>query len=143
MDYQSIRAAVENPILTAFTNLSPAVPVFFDNITAAPLGSTKEYVTVNVTFGETNEATLTSSVDTARGAVVIRTFSEKGKRPARNQTLVTTAVNVLETLNNTAKSNSGVFFRVGNITGPSFSTTENPPLFQGRIETSYVATDLD
>ena len=33
MDYQSIRAAVENPILTAFTNLSPAVPVFFDNIT--------------------------------------------------------------------------------------------------------------
>ena len=73
----------------------------------------------------------------------IRTFSEKGKGPARNQTLVTTAVNVLETLNNTAKSNSGVFFRVGNITGPSFSTTENPPLFQGRIETSYVATDLD
>ena len=143
MDYQSIRAAVENPILTAFTNLSPAVPVFFDNITAAPLGSTKEYVTVNVTFGETNEATLTSSVDTARGAVVIRTFSEKGKGPARNQTLVTTADNVLETLNNTAKSNSGVFFRVGNITGPSFSTTENPPLFQGRIETSYVATDLD
>ena len=143
MDYQSIRAAVENPILTAFTNLSPAVPVFFDNITAAPLGSTKEYVTVNVTFGETNEATLTSSVDTERGAVVIRTFSEKGKGPARNQTLVTTAVNVLETLNNTAKSNSGVFFRVGNITGPSFSSTENPPLFQGRIETSYVATDLD
>ena len=143
MDYQSIRAAVENPILTAFTNLSPAVPGFFDNITAAPLGSTKEYVTVNVTFGETNEATLTSSVDTARGAVVIRTFSEKGKGPARNQTLVTTAVNVLETLNNTAKSNSGVFFRVGNITGPSFSSTENPPLFQGRIETSYVATDLD
>ena len=143
MDYQAIRAAVENPILTAFTNLSPAVPVFFDNITSAPLGSTKEYVTVNVTFGETNEATLTSSVDTARGAVVIRTFSEKGKGPARNQTLVTTAVNVLETLNNTAKSNSGVFFRVGNITGPSFSTTENPPLFQGRIETSYVATDLD
>ncbi len=143
MDYQAIRAAIENPILTAFTSLSPAVPVFFDNITAAPLGSTKEYVTVNVTFGETNEATLTSSVDTARGAVVIRTFSEKGKGPARNQTLVTTAVNVLETLNNTAKSNSGVFFRVGNITGPSFSTTENPPLFQGRIETSYVATDLD
>ena len=143
MDYQAIRAAVENPILTAFTNLSPAVPVFFDNITAAPLRSTKEYVTVNVTFGETNEATLTSSVDTARGAVVIRTFSEKGKGPARNQTLVTTAVNVLETLNNTAKSNSGVFFRVGNITGPSFSSTENPPLFQGRIETSYVATDLD
>ena len=69
-------------------------------------------------------------------------FTEKGKGPARNQTLVTTAVNVLETLNNTAKSNTGVFFRVGNISGPSFSTIETPPLFEGRIDTSYVATVL-
>ena len=142
MNYQSIRAAIENPILTAFTNLSPAVPVFFDNITAAPLGSVTEYVTVNLTFGITNEVTLSSSVDHARGAIIIRVYCEKGKGPARNQTLVTTAVNVLETLSNTAKSNSGVFFRVGNITGPSFSTTENPPLFEGRIETSYIATVL-
>ena len=140
MNYQSIRAGVENPILTAFTNLSPSVPVFFDNITAAPISSTTEYVTINVTFGITNEPTLNSSIDTAQGAIVIRVFSEKGKGPARNQTLVTTAVNVLETLNDTAKTNSGVFFRIGAIEGPDFSTTENPPLFQGRVETSYIAT---
>ena len=140
MNYQSIRAAVENPILTAFTNLSPSVPVFFDNITAAPISSTTEYVTINVTFGITNEPTLNSSIDNAQGAIVIRVFSEKGKGPARNQTLVTTAVNVLETLNDTAKTNSGVFFRTGDIDGPTFSTTENPPLFEGRIDTSYFAT---
>tara|TARA_R100000995_G_C3458618_1_gene111895 strand:+ start:609 stop:1040 length:432 start_codon:yes stop_codon:yes gene_type:complete len=140
MNYQSIRAAVENPILTAFTNLSPSVPVFFDNITAAPIGSTTEYVTINVTFGITNEPTLNSSIDNAQGAIIIRIFSEKGKGPARNQTLVTTAVNVLETLNDTAKTNSGVFFRIGAIEGPDFSTTETPPLFQGRVETSYIAT---
>ena len=143
MNNQSIRAAVENPILTAFANLSPAVPVFFDNITAAPLSSVTEYVRINVTFGDTNEPTLTSSIDTARGAIIIAVFTEKGKGPARNQTLITTAVNVLETLNNTAKTNSGVFFRVGIISGPTFSTTETPPLFEGRIETSYIATDLD
>ena len=142
MNYQAIRAAIENPILTAFSGLSPSVPVFFDNITAAPLSSVTEYVRINVTFGETSEATLTSTVDTARGAIIIAVFTEKGKGPARNQTLVTTAVNVLETLNNTAKSNTGVFFRVGNISGPSFSTIETPPLFQGRIDTSYVATVL-
>ena len=142
MNYQSIRAAVENPMLTAFSGLSPSVPVFFDNITAAPLSSVTEYVRINVTFGETSEATLTSTVDTARGAIIIAVFTEKGKGPARNQTLVTTAVNVLETLNNTAKSNTGVFFRVGNISGPSFSTIETPPLFEGRIDTSYVATVL-
>ena len=140
MNYQANRAAVENPILTAFTNLSPSVPVFFDNITAAPLGSVTEYVLVNIIFGITNETTLNSSVDNARGAIVIRVYSEKGKGPARSQTLITTAVGVLETLNDTAKTNSGVFFRTGDIDGPTFSTTENPPLFEGRIDTSYFAT---
>ena len=140
MNYQAIRAAVENPILTAFTNLSPAVPVFFDNITAAPLGSVTEYVLVNIIFGITNETTLNSSVDNAKGSIVIRVYSEKGKGPARSQTLITTAVGVLETLNDTAKTNSGVFFRTGDISGPTFSTTEDPPLFEGRIDTSYIAT---
>ena len=140
MNYQAIRAAVENPILTAFTNLSPSVPVFFDNITAAPLGSVTEYVLVNIIFGITNETTLNSSVDNARGAIVIRVYSEKGKGPARSQTLITTAVGVLETLNDTAKTNSGVFFRTGDIDGPTFSTTEDPPLFEGRVDTSYFAT---
>lgn len=142
MNYQSIRAAVENPLLTAFNSLAPAVPVYFDNITAVPPNTTTEYVRVNVTFGITNEPTLTSSVDYARGAVVIRIFTEKGRGPARNQTLITTAVNVLETLNNTAKTTTGVFFRVGQINGPTFSATEESPHFMGRIETSYTATVL-
>jgi hypothetical protein len=142
MNYQAIRAAVEGPLLTAFNNLSPAVPVYFDNITAVPPNTTTEYVRVNVTFGITNEPTLTSSVDNARGAVVIRIFTEKGRGPARNQTLLTTAVNVLETLNNTAKTSTGVFFRVGEINGPTFSATEQSPHFVGRIDAGYVATVL-
>jgi len=142
MNYQAIRAAVENPLLTAFNGLAPAVPVYFDNITAVPPNTTTEYVRVNVTFGITNEPTLTSSVDHARGALIIRVFTEKGRGPARNQTLLTTAVNVLETLNNTAKTDSGVFFRVGEINGPTFSATENSPHFMGRIDAGYVATVL-
>ena len=142
MNYQSIRAQVENPLLTAFGALSPAVPVFFDNITAAPLNSTSEYVRVNVTFGLTNEPTLTSSVDNARGAIVIRIFTEKGRGPSRNQTLITTAVDVLETLNNGTKGTTGTYFKVGAIDGPSFSSDEDAPLFMSRIETSYVATVL-
>ena len=142
MNYQSIRAQVENPLLTAFGALSPAVPVFFDNITSAPLNSTNEYVRVNVTFGLTNEPTLTSSVDNARGAIVIRIFTEKGRGPSRNQTLITTAVDVLETLNNGTKGTTGTYFKVGAIDGPSFSSDEDAPLFMSRIETSYVATVL-
>lgn len=142
MNYQAIRAAVENPLLNAFGALYPAVPVYFDNITAVPPNTTTEYVRVNVTFGITNEPTLTSSVDNARGAIVIRIFTEKGKGPARNQTLLTTAVNVLETINDTVKTTSGVYFKVGEINGPTFSATEEAPHFVGRIDTSYVATVL-
>ena len=142
MNYQAIRAAVENPLLSAFSGLSPAVPVYFDNITAVPPNTTTEYVRVNVTFGITNEPTLTSSVDNARGAVVIRVFTEKGRGPARNQTLLTTAVDVLETLNNGTKGTTGVYFKVGEINGPTFSAAEESPHFVGRIDTSYVATVL-
>jgi hypothetical protein len=85
--------------------------VFFDNITAVPANTTTEYVRINITFGITNEPTLTSSVDNARGALIIRIFTEKGRGPARNQTLLTTAVNVLENLNNTAKPSTGTFMR--------------------------------
>jgi hypothetical protein len=85
---------------------------------------------------------LVGSMDNARGAIVIRIFTEKGRGPARNQTLVTTAVNVLETINNTAKTTSGVYFRVGEITGPSFSSTDESPMFVSRIEAPYTATVL-
>ena len=32
MNYQAIRAVLENPLLTAYNGLVPAVPVYFDNI---------------------------------------------------------------------------------------------------------------
>ena len=142
MNYQAIRAAVEGPILTAFNDLTPEVPVYFDNITAVPPNTTTEYVRVNVTFGLTTEPTLTTSLDSIRGAIVIRIYTEKGRGPARNQELITTAVTTLKTIQDTGKTASGVFFSIGQIDGPFFSTTEASPHFVGQIETGYVATDL-
>lgn len=142
MNYQAIRASMESPLLTAFNSLTPPVPVYFDNITAVPPNTTTEYVRVNITFGITNEPTLTSSVDHARGALVIRIFTEKGRGPARNQQLMTTAVNVLETLNDTAKTTTGVYVKLGEINGPTFSVTDQSPHFVGRIDTGYMATVL-
>ncbi len=57
MNYQAIRAAVENPLLTAFGALVPPVPVYFDNITAVPPNTTTEYVRVNVTFAPDGSVT--------------------------------------------------------------------------------------
>ncbi len=142
MDYQKIRAAIEQPLLTAFNNLSPAVPVYFDNITAAPKNITTEYVRVNVTFGLSNQTTLTGTLDDAKGAVVVRVFTAKGLGPARNQTLLTTAVDVMETLNSAAKPATGTFFRLTEIDGPSFSADETSPHFVSTIQATYRATVL-
>lgn len=142
MNYQAIRAKIENPLLAAFNALVPAVPVYFDNITAVPPNTTTEYVRVNITFGLTTEPTLTTSLDNVRGALVVRVFTEKGRGPARNQTLIDTVTTVLQTLNATGKPNTGVYLRTGQIDGPTFSATEDSPHFVGRVETSYTATVL-
>lgn len=142
MNYQAIRAAIENPLLTAYGALVPPVPVYFDNITAAPPNSTTEYIRVNITFGLTTEPTLSTNMDYARGALIIRVFTQKGRGPARNQELINVATTVLEGLTSTLKPTSGVFMRTGQINGPTFSTTEDAPHFVGRIETSFQATVL-
>jgi|TARA_Y100000015_G_scaffold38202_1_gene40914 hypothetical protein len=143
MRYQAIRAAIEGPIQTAFGALSPAVPVFFDGITAAPANATTEYVRVNVSFGLTTEVTLTSNLDFARGSVVIRVYSEKGKGPVRNQTLLDTAVTALTSLSASTRDDSGIYLRPGAINGPTFSAEEASPHFVGRIDTSFTAEDQD
>ena len=142
MNYQKIRAAVENPLLTAFGALSPAVPIYFDNVTADPPNSTSEFVQVNIDFGLTNDPTLIESVDNARGLITVQVFTEKGKGPSRNQTLMTTAVDTFETLNSSQKTTTGVYMRLGSIEGPDFSSTESNPLFKSEIDTSFVATVL-
>jgi len=139
MNYQAIRAAVENPLLTAFGALVPAVPVYFDNITAVPPNTTTEYIRVNITFGLTTENSLTTNLDNVRGAIIIRVFTEKGRGPARNQTLLNTAITALNTVNDTAKTTTGVYFRIGNINGPTFSVTDTEPHFVGRIDTGFQA----
>ena len=143
MRYQEIRAAIEGPIQTAFGALTPAVPVFFDGITAAPANATTEYVRVNVTFGLTTEVTLTSNLDFARGSVVIRVYSEKGKGPVRNQTLLDTAVTTLTSLSASTRDDSGIYLRPGAINGPTVAADEASPHFVGRIDTSFTAEDQD
>ena len=141
MRYQAIRAAIESPLQTSFGALSPAVPVFFDNITAAPANATTEYVRVAIDFGLTTEQTLESNFDRIRGNIVIRVYSEKGKGPARNQTLINTAVTTLLGLSASTRAGSGVYLRPGAINGPTFSTTEASPHLMGQIDTGFTAED--
>ena len=151
MNYQAIRAAVETPLLTAYNSLSPAVPVYFDNVMNDGADSAEEFVDINIQFGLTTESSLTTSLDMVRGVIVIRTYTPKGRGPARNQTLINVATTALQTVNATPKPASGVYVRTGSIDGPAFSpdfggTTPDQqsrraftPFFISRIEAGFQA----
>lgn len=151
MNYQAIRAVFETPLLTAYNNLSPAVPVYFDNVMNDGADSAEEFVDVNIQFGLTTESSLTASLDMVRGVIVIHTYTPKGRGPARNQTLVNVASTVIQTINSTPKPASGIYVRTGSIDGPSFSpdfggTTPDQqsrraftPFFISRIEAGFQA----
>ena len=147
MNYQSVRTAIETPFQTNYGALSPAIPIFFDNFYNVLADSVDEFINVNIQFGLTTETALTSSHNHIRGIIVVRVCTEKNKGPARNQPLATTAFTTLNTLDNTAKSTSGVYLRMGQIDGPSFTTVEGGqesrkglyPFFMSRIETNFQA----
>lgn len=151
MNYQAIRAVFETPLLTAYNTLSPAVPVYFDNVMNDGADSAEEFVDVNIQFGLTTESSLTTSLDMVRGVIVIRTYTPKGRGPARNQTLVNVASTVIQTINSTPKPASGIYVRTGSVDGPAFSpdfggTTPDQqsrraftPFFISRIEAGFQA----
>ena len=147
MNYQGIRAKFESPLLTAYNSLSPAVPVYFDNVLNSASDAADEFVEINIQFGLTTEATLSGQSDHVRGIVVVRVYCQKGKGPARNQTLINTAFTALQTINATAKSDSGIYVRTGSIDGPNFGTGSTDqesriaftPYFISRIETDFTA----
>ena len=151
MNYQAIRAVFETPLLTAYNSLSPAVPVYFDNVMNDGADSAEEFVDINIQFGLTTESSLTTSLDMVRGVIVIRTYTPKGRGPARTQTLINVATTALQTVNATPKPASGVYVRTGSIDGPAFSpdfggTTPDQqsrraftPFFISRIEAGFQA----
>lgn len=152
MNYQVIRAAIEAPMIAAYNALSPAIPVYCDNVINYDVDAVDEFIHLNIQFGLTTETTLTTSHEYIRGVVVVRIHTQKGQGAGRNQTLATTAYNVLNTINNTPKSTSGVYLRLGAIDGPSFapdfggntpdqqSRRAFTPYFISRLEAGFQAT---
>ena len=138
MNFQAVRSKFEAPLATAYGALSPAVPIYFDNLSNALANAGDEFVHVNLQFGEVSESALTTMHDQIRGSIVIRVFAEKGKGPARSQTLIDTAFTAIETINNTGQPTSGIHVRTGEVTGPTFA--DDRPFFVSTIETNFQAT---
>jgi len=140
MNYQSIRAKIEAPLLAAYNSQAPEIPVYFDNVSVIPPDPPKEYVRINITFGLTTESTLENSLDYARGALIIRCFAPKNNGPARCQQMVQIAKGVIDELNSKNKELGSTYVRIGQITGPSFQAPEAFPHFVGRIDAGWQAS---
>lgn len=140
MNYQSIRAKIEGPLLTAYNTQVPPVPVYFDNITAVPPDPPNEYVRINITFGLTTEITLDGSLDYARGALIVRCFAPKSNGPARCQQLIQLAKQVIDNINTQGKTSTSTYVRIGQITGPAFESRNDSPHFIGKIEAGWQAS---
>jgi hypothetical protein len=140
MNYQAICAALEAPLNNAFIALTPPVKVFFDNLIVVPPDPPGEYVRVNITFGLTSESTLTNSLDRARGAIIVRIFTEKGRGGRRARQLAGVASQVFNTLGATKRPATGTFVRVRDVSGPSFYMDETEPHFMARLAASWDAT---
>lgn len=140
MNYQSIRAKIEAPLLSIYSSQVPPIPVYFDNVTAVPPDAPDEYVRVNITFGLTTEVALQGSFDYARGALIVRCFASKNRGPARCQQMVSLAKQVIDAINLTRKTLNTTYVRIGAITGPSFQAPDNFPHFIGRIDAGWQAS---
>jgi hypothetical protein len=140
MNYQAICAALEAPLNNAFIALTPPVKVFFDNLIVMPPDPPGEYVMVNITFGLTSESTLTNSLDRARGAIIVRIFTEKGRGGRRARQLAGVASQIFSILGATKRPATGTFVRVHDVSGPNFYMDEAQPHFMARLSATWDAT---
>ena len=140
MNYQSIRAKIEAPLLTTYNSQVPAIPVYFDNVTAVPPDPPSEYVRIYVGFGLTTAPTLSNTLDQARGILIVRCYAPKSAGPARCQEMIQLAKQVIDTVNSTAKTTTLTYVRIGAITGPSFQSPDDFPHFVGRIDAGWQAS---
>jgi hypothetical protein len=140
VNYQAICAALETPLNNAFIALTPPVRVFFDNLIVIPPDPPGEYVRVNITFGLTSESTLVNSLDRARGAIIVRIFTEKGRGGKRARQLAGVVSQVFDILGATKRPATGTFVRVRDVSGPNFYMDETGPHFMARLSATWDAT---
>jgi hypothetical protein len=134
MTLQAIRAFFEVPLITAYTALTPPVPVYVDNQGITTPDASTEFVVLRFSFGLITEPTLSDSLAWHRGSLVVECYSAKGIGPGRGQTLIQTAITTLTAINATQGTpTNNVRGSTGAITGPSFFALDGTPHYLTRL----------
>lgn len=140
MSLQTIRSLFERKITTAFSGLSPAVPVLYDNVQEEPPGgAATEYVRLIVSFPSLTEPIVTkaeSSIEVIRGSVQISCYGPKAKGMKRLEEMAATAATTLNTLKT---EDTTIRASVGEISGPISVIDSNNPHALVTISAPFVA----
>ena len=140
MSLQTIRSLFERKITTAFSGLSPSVPVLYDNVQEeAPGGADTEYVRLILSFPSLTEPIVSkteSSIEVIRGSVQISCYGPKAKGMKRLEEMATTAASTLNTLKT---EDSTIRASVGEISGPIHVIDSNNPVALVTISAPFVA----
>ena len=140
MSLQTIRSLFERKITTAFSGLSPAVPVLYDNVQEEPPGgAATEYVRLIVSFPSLTEPIVTkaeSSIEVIRGSVQVSCYGPKAKGMKRLEEMAATAATTLNTLKT---EDTTIRASVGEISGPISVIDSNNPHALVTISAPFVA----
>ena len=140
MSLQTIRSLFERKITTAFSGLSPSVPVLYDNVQEeAPGGADTEYVRLILSFPSLSEPIVSkteSSIEVIRGSVQISCYGPKAKGMKRLEEMATTAASTLNTIKS---EDSTIRASVGEISGPFHVIDSSNPVSLVTISAPFVA----
>lgn len=143
MTLQSIRAIYETPVIAALAALTPTVNCYVDNQPVKKTDAVKEHALISIQFTNTTDTVLGPSMENLRGLIVVECFTKKNKGPARAQEMITAVMTALNNLNTcNPHPSTGSYGRVGEISGPTFTSLDDSPHFLGRLSCPFKATHL-
>ena len=140
MSFLTIRSLFERKITSAFTGLSPSVPVMYDNVQEEPPGgASTEYVRLIISYPSLTEPIVSkteSSIEVIRGSVQISCYVPKGKGMKRLEEMAGTAIS---TLNSLKVQDSTIRASIGEVSGPVNVIESNNPHALVTVSAPFVA----
>jgi hypothetical protein len=128
MTLQTIRAAIEQPVITAFD----AVPVFVENQQYTDNDVLSEFALVRLQWGLMNEPSIGCLPgELIRGVLVVELFTAKGEGPGRAQEVITPVLEVLSGFGR--PTNTPTRITLGQLSGPSFTPLDGRPHLMTRV----------
>ena len=132
MTLQLIRAAYEQPVITAFGLATPPVPVFVENQRYTDDDSLSEFALVRLQWGEILEPVIgCTPMEFLRGALIIELYTPKGAGPGRGQDVILPVMQALARMRQQVPG--AVQARTGGVSGPTFTPLEGRPHMMTRL----------